>query len=211
MLFSTVCFADWTGGVEAGARIGSDERPALRFYASNQNDPLSHYLYLDWMRESGGSSYRIGYNPNWRISHSIYSFGKFSLEQDDPGEVEREIDALVGIGNNLFQRGNTRVKIEAGIGARQLRYSDSSTETEDGFVFIGAGLTSSLLALLRFDASVSTKVGDGQTTIDSEAGVSIPIGPGTALRYVYTAKRYNLDNADNIVSEDSFFKLTYGF
>lgn len=207
--------ADWTGGIEAGARLGSDDKPTLRFYANNQSDPLSHYAYLDWIRSSNGNNYRLGYDPTFRISQSVYSFGRFSLEQDDPGGVEREIDALVGIGNNLFQRGNTRIKVEAGLGGRQLTFTDADTnqsdDQTDGFVFLSGSLSSSLLALLRFDASINTKANDGQTTVDGEAGLSIPIGPGTSLRYVYAVKRYNFDDRENIVSEDSFFKVSYGF
>ncbi len=203
------CFADWTGGIEAGARIGSD-RPTLRLFAKNDDDALSHYAYLDWIRDSGGNNYRVGYNPTFRVSHSVYSFGRFSIEQDDPGEIEREVDALVGIGNNLFRRGNTQVKIETGIGGRLLKFDGAEDET-DGFFFLAGSMSSSLLSLLRFDASVNTKAGRDQTTLDGEAGISIPIAPGTALRYVYSVKRYDVDGRDPFKDEDSFFKLTYGF
>lgn len=202
--------ADWTGGIEAGARLGSSERPTLRFYANNTSDPLSQYFYLDWIRDSGGSAYRVGYNPTFNISQSVYSFGRFSLEQDDPGGIEREIDALVGIGNNLFQRGNTRAKVEVGLGGRQLTFADNDDQT-DGFLFLSGSVSSSILALLRFDASINTRASDAQATFDGEAGLSIPIGPGTSLRYVYTVKRYNFDDRENIKENDSFFKVSYGF
>ena len=92
--------ADWSGGIEAGTQLGSGENPALRFFARHQGNPLSQYLYLDWIRESGSSSYRLGYNPTFNISQSIFSFGEFSLEQDDPGGVAREIDGSA-IGHTL--------------------------------------------------------------------------------------------------------------
>jgi len=204
--------ADWTGGIEAGARLGSEERPALRLYANNDSDPMSHYAYLDWTRSSGGSSYRLGYNPTFNISKSVYSFGRFSVEQDKSSTIESEIDALVGIGNNLFQRGNTRIKVEAGIGGQQLTFDEADDETR-GFVFLSGGMSSSLLALLRFDASINTKASDGQTQLDGEVGLSVPVGPGTSLRYVYEVKRYNFEdpNRDDIKNNDSFFKVSYGF
>ncbi len=207
---TTIARADWTGGIEAGARFGSDNRPAFRFFASNNSDPLSHYAYLDWIRESSGSNYRIGYNPTFRVSHSIYSFGRFSVEQDDPSGVDRDIEAYLGVGNNLFQRGNTRVKIEAGIGAQQLQFNDSTEET-DGFGFLSGSLSSSLLALLRFDAAVSAKANGDSANFEGEAGFSIPIAPGTKLRYVYQVQRFNFDDRENIVTEDSLFKVSYGF
>lgn len=102
--------ADWSGGIEAGAQLDSDDRPALRFYANNNSLPWSHFLFLDWIRDSGSSNFRIGYNPTFRISDSFYSFGRFDLEEDDPDGIEREINALVGVGNNILKRGRTRVK-----------------------------------------------------------------------------------------------------
>jgi len=213
--------ADWTGGIEAGTALGSGDRPTVRFYANNRATPLSQYLYLDWIRESGSSNYRIGYDPTWSISQSVYSFGRFSVEKDGPDSIEREIDALVGIGNRLFQRGSTQVKVEAGIGAQYLRYDEtalldpitgesvSPSSATDGFFFATGNIRSSLLALLKFDASLQAKSGSGLNILDGEVGLSIPIGPGTALRYVHQYK-YN-DSLDDKTSDDSFFKVTYGF
>ncbi len=210
LIFTGLANANWTGGIEAGARIGSDERPALRFFLNKASEPLSHFTYIDWIQVSGGSNYRLGYEPTYRVSHSIYSFGRFSIEQNDPGGIEQEIEASVGIGNNLFQRGNTRARIEAGIGAQQLEFIDSTDEA-DGFVFLSGTISSSLLALVRLDATISTKVNNESTNIDTEVGFSIPVGPGTQLRYVYQSQRFNLDDRENIVTEDNFFTVSYGF
>lgn len=204
--------ADWDGGIEAGTRLDSGQRnPALRFFARNQAEPLSHYLYLDWIRQSGGSNYRIGYNPTFNISRSVYSFGRFSIEEDDPDGIEREIDVEVGIGNNLFQRGNTRFKVEVGLGARQLTFDGIEDTTDEGFFLLAGTLSTRVLALLRFNASVDTKVGNDQTTLDGEVGVSIPIGPATSLHYIYSATRFELDGQDDLVNEDAFFTIRYGF
>jgi len=139
--------ADWTGGIEAGTALGSGDRPTLRFYANDRATPLSQYIYLDWIRENGSSNYRLGYNPTWTISQSVYSFGRFSVEKDGPEAIERDIDAMIGIGNKLFQRGSTQVKVEAGIGGQYLRYDQSElidpitgestapSSTTDGFFF----------------------------------------------------------------------------
>lgn len=207
LLASGNCIADWTGGIEAGTTIGSGSKPSLRFYADSQSEPLGHYAYLDW----AGDNYRVGYNPTFRISHSVYSFGRFSVEEDNPGDIDREIDALVGIGNNLFKRGNTQVKVETGIGGRALSFDNNTDDSKEGFVFLSGNVSSSLLSLVRFDAALVTKAGDGQTTIDGEAGISIPIGPGTSLRYVYSVKQYDIDGQPKIKSDDGAFRITYGF
>lgn len=211
LLISSNCLADWNGGIEAGAQLGSTDKPALRFFASNNDDPLSHYVYVDWIRESGSSNYRLGYQPTFRISHSVYSFGRFSIEDDDPSLVDQEIDLLVGVGNNLFKRGSTQVKVETGLGARQISFDDSDNKTEEGFFFLAGNLSTGVLPIVRFDATIDTKTGGDQTTLDAEAGFSIPIGPATSLRYVYSAKRYNLGSSGETRNEDTFFKITHGF
>lgn len=207
--------ADWSGGIEAGAQLDSDDGPALRFFANNNSQPLSHFIFLDWIRDSGSSNFRIGYNPTYRISNSFYSFGRFDLEEDDPDGIDREINAVVGVGNNIFRRGNTRVKAEAGLGARRLSFDETqfagADDETDAFVFLSSTMSSSLLTLLRFDAQIIAKAGADQTTLDGEIGFSVPIAPRTSLRYVYTVSRFNFDDREDITTEDTFFKVSYGF
>lgn len=207
--------ADWSGGIEGGAQLNSDDGPALRFYANNDSLPLSHFIFLDWIRESGSSNFRVGYNPTYRISNSFYSFGRFDLETEDPDGIDREINAVVGVGNNLFQRGSTRAKAEVGIGARQLSFDETAfvgaEDETDAFLFLSGSTSSSLLALLRLDARITGKVGGDQTTLDGEVGFSVPVAPRTSLRYVYTVRRFNFDDREDITTEDTFFKVSYDF
>ncbi len=210
-LFCATAEADWSGGIEAGTQLGSDQSPALRAYLRNSNTPLSHYVYLDWIHESGSSRYRLGYEPTYQISQSVFSFGQFSIEQDDPGGIAREVNVRVGVGNHLFRTKNSRFTLQTGIGGSQLKFEDNTEET-DGYFFAGGLFTSKLIGLLRFDAVLESRVADTQTVSTGEAGVSFRVGPNTALKYAYTMKRYDFDEGrEDIVNEDSFFTLTYGF
>ena len=210
MLASGNAFAQWTGGVEAGTRLGSEERPTLRFFARNQSDPLSHFAYLDWIRDSGGSNFRLGYNPTYNISRSFFSFGRFSIERDDFDGIDQAADALIGIGNNLFQQGDTRVRVETGIGVQQREFTGGNSET-DGFLFLGGQVISKIQNLLRFDVDLEAQLGESQNTLEGEVGIAYPIAGGVALRYAYRVRRFEVDGADDIVNEDNFFTLTYGF
>lgn len=211
MLCSNIAFGDWDGGIEAGTVLGGGDGPALRFYASHTGDPLSHYVYLDWIREAGSSSYRLGYNPSFAISHSLYSFGEFSIEKDDPDDIARETSARVGLANHLFRTRNSRFTIRAGIGGTQVELADGEKKDPEGYLFAGGLFTTKLIGLLRFDAVAETTTGDAQTITDAEAGVSLRIGPNTALKYAHTYKQYSFDNRDDVVSKDSFLTVTYGF
>jgi len=107
------------------------------------------------------------------------------------------------------------VKAEVGIGARQLTIAATefagSEDTTDGFAFLSGAMSSSLLPLLRFDTRLIAKIGADQTTLDGEVGLSVPIGPGTSLRYVYNVTQFNFDDREDIVTEDTFFKVSYNF
>ncbi|MEM7259887.1 MAG: DUF481 domain-containing protein, partial [Pseudomonadota bacterium] len=162
--------ADWSGGLEAGTQLGSNESPALRFYVRKQDVPLSHYLYLDWIHESGSSRYRLGYNPNYQISQSVFSFGQFSLEQDDPGAIAREVNARVGIGNHIYRTKNNQLTLRTGVGGSRLTFPDDSEET-DGYFFAGGLFSSKLIGLLKFEAELESQVADSQTVSNGQAGV----------------------------------------
>lgn len=208
---ATTGHADWSGGLEAGSQLGSDESPALRMFVRKQDIPLSHYLYLDWIRESGSSSYRVGYDPTYQISQSVFSFGQFSLEQDDPGGIAREFNARVGIGNHIFRTRNSQLTLRTGVGGSRLKFADN-TEQTDGFLFAGGLFSSKLIGLLKFNAALESRLADSQTVTSGEAGVSLRIGPNTGLKYAYSVKRYDFEaGREDIVNEDSFVTLTYGF
>ncbi len=209
VLVSGSALADWTGGLEFG--IGSDQSPGMRLHATKTGNPLSHNLYLDWIFESGSSSYRLGYNPTYTISQSVFSFGQFSIEQDDPGGIAREVNARVGVGNHLFRTKRSRFTIQTGIGGSEIQIADSTKE-RNGYFFAGGVFTSKLVGLLKLDAVLESRVADSQTVTNGEAGVSFRVGPNTAIKYAYSVKRYDFDESrEDIVNENSFVTMTYGF
>lgn len=212
MFFTPHASADWTGGVEAGTQLSSSgQNPAFRFYARQQGNPLSQYVYLDWIRDSGSSSYRLGYDPTYSISQSIFSFGKFSLEQDDPGGIAREVNAKIGVGNHVFRTNNSRLTLGTGIGGTKTTFANDEDSSNEYF-FVGGLFTTKLIGLLRFDAEIEATTGNSQTTTNGEAGIYFRVGPNTALKYAYTVRRYDFDTGrEDIVNEDSFLTMTYGF
>jgi len=205
--------ADWTGGLEAGTQLGSGENPTLRFYARDDGDPLSHYIYLDWTRENSGQSYRLGYNPVFNMSRSLYSFGKFRVEEDVEWIIEQQRDALLGLGNHIHRTRTSLLTLELGGGVQQFRFKGGSDDQTEGFLYLGANYYQILFETFRFNATVDTRSGESQNMVDAEAGISIRLSPTTALKYAFRYRRYGFDDAslDTVVDEDSFFTVTYGF
>lgn len=206
-------FAEWTGGIEAGTQLGSGENPTLRFFARNNSNPLSHFVYLDWTRENSSSSYRLGYNPEYNFSSSLYSFGRFSVEEDAVSVVERQLDALVGVGSHLHRTRDSLLTLEAGAGGQRLEFTDGREEQTDGFLYLGAKYHQTFFDRLRFNAFVDSRTGDAQDTIDAEVGISVALSGSAALKYAYRYQRTDFDdsNLDTIEDDDTFFTVTYGF
>ena len=210
-------YAEWSGGLEAGTQLGSGENPTLRFFARHSGEPMNHYLYLDWTKEDSGHSYRLGYNPVFNVSRSLYSFGKFSVEEDANSVVDQEINALVGLGNNIHRTRESLLTIEVGGGAQQLKFDGGPAgEREDetqSFIYIGAKYHRILFDSFRFNTIVDSRTGDLQDTIDAEVGISFRLSAATALKYAYRYQRTDFEdgNLDTQVEKDGYFTLTYGF
>lgn len=206
--------ADWSGGLEAGTQLGSGDSPTLRFYARDNGDPLTHYIYLDWTRESSGSSYRLGYNPVFNVSRSFYSFGKFSIEEDaDSMVVDRQLDALIGLGNHIYRTRESLLTVEVGGGGQQFIFTDGSEDQTEGFLYLGARYFQNLFDTFRFNAMIDSRSGDTQDTVDAEVGLSMRLSATTALKYAIRYERTSFGEAgvDTITNKDGFFSLTYGF
>jgi putative salt-induced outer membrane protein YdiY len=203
--------AQWSGGLEAGTQFGSSQNPTLRFYARHNGEPMTHYIYLDWAREDNGNSFRLGYNPVFNMSRSFYSFGKFSIEEDADSIVDQQVDALVGLGNHIRLSRESLLTIEVGGGARQLLFDNEREDETSGFLFLGGNYSRILFNTFRFNATVESRTGETQDTLDAEAGISYRLSDTTALKYAYRYRRSDVDGLESIVDEDSYFALTYGF
>ncbi len=204
---------EWSGGLEAGTQLGSGENPTLRFYARNNGEPLSHYLYLDWTSENSGQSYRLGYNPVFNVSRSLYSFGKFSVEEDANSVIEQQLDAVLGLGNHIHRTQHSLLTLELGGGGQQLKFTGGLEDQTEGFLYLGAKYHRILFDTVRFNVVVDSRTGASQDTVDAEAGISIRLSAATALKYAFRYRRTDFDdeNLDTVVDKDKFFTLTYGF
>jgi len=197
--------------VLTGILASHAKSPALRFYLQNRGNPWTQYFYVDWNRESTGSNYRLGYHPTFNISQSIYSFGRFSGEKDRASDIDRQLDASVGLGNNVYRTRNSRGTLEAGIGASQLSVNGLE-DTTDSFMFAGAVFSSTLLDLFKLDLTGKYSSSDNYNKLDAEVGLSFRTGANTAIKSAYRIKRYDLEGLDDdIIDKDTFFTLTYGF
>jgi len=174
---------------------------------------MNHYIYLDWTREDSGQSYRLGYNPVFNVSRSLYSFGKFSVEEDATSIVDQELNALVGLGNHIHRTRESLLTIEVGGGAQQLKFDSNQEDETQSFIYLGAKYYRILFDSFRFNTTVDSKTGDLQDTIDAEVGISFRLSATTALKYAYRYRRTDFDdgNLETQVEEDGFFTLTYGF
>ena len=204
--------ADWSGGIEGGT-VFRDEGQATRFRlkAQNPDRPFSQFVYLDWLRISGGgNAYEIGYRPRYWIGQKLYVFGEGSIRVDSTIDIDNEAVLLGGLGYALVSTQQTQLWVEAGVGSRNTEFEGAIEDTTDTFGVVRAAFSQVLANLLRFEVDLDAIQGETLLETSAEAGISIRI-PAGSVKFSYRARRLDPDEGETIDDEDSFVSYSYGF
>ncbi len=206
--------ADWSGGIEGGTALSGDGGNAtrLRLKLSNNEKPLSHYVYADWIRDDLGSNFEVGYKPRYWFGEALYLFGEARARQDKPRLIDRELFGLTGVGVDFLRTENRSLYAELGVGYRTTEF-DSALNLEDDDDTVGvarAGFQQILLDLLSLELEGNSTVGDQVSRSVAEASIAVRI-PGGVIKYSYRTQRNEIGEGDAVTSSDSFVSFNYGF
>jgi len=204
--------AEWSGGVEGGT-VFRDEGRATRFrlQAQNPDRPFSQFVYLDWLRTSGGgNAYELGYRPRYWIGENLYIFGEGSVRVDSTIAIDNEALLVGGLGYSLVSTPQTQLWVEAGAGSRNTEFESGIEDTSDTFGLVRAAFSRVLADLLRLEIDVDAIQGETLLETSVEAGISIRI-PAGAVKLSYRVRRLEPEEGETIDDEDSFVSFTYGF
>ncbi|MBX2883053.1 MAG: DUF481 domain-containing protein [Granulosicoccus sp.] len=203
----------WSGGVEGGTVVsdaGSQTR--LRFNLSNNTRPLTHHLYLEWLRgQDGMDGYAVGYNPRFWITNTYYFFGESRLRTDEVFAIDREISLLAGVGGQLIESSTQALSAEIGLGSRQIEFEMQDEAESQGFGLARLAYYRIFSDLIKFDLDISGVVAeDDVSEYNGEAGISMRV-PSGAIRYAYRTRTLKIGDNDSVTNSDSFVSFTYSF
>lgn len=211
MLTTINARAEWSGGVEGGTVIrDAGNATRLRLKLTNNERPLSHYIYADWLQNAnGGDSYSIGYNPRYWLSQSLYVLGEARWRVDKPLAINQESLLLLGIGNQFIASNEQALWAEIGAGQRATTFDDES-ESNETIALARAGFFQVIADQLRLELNADALQGAEIGEIVAEAGLAWRLATG-AVKYSYRTRRIKADGLPAVTDSDSFVSFTYGF
>lgn len=209
---TTLSASDWSGGVEGGTVVsdaGSQTR--LRLTLSNDTRPLTHFLYIEWLRgDEGNDGYSVGYNPRFWFDEKFYTFGESRLRTDEAFAIDRELLILAGVGGQLLNSDVQNLYLELGLGSRLIEF-ESEEETNQGLAIARLGFYRVLADMFKIDLNINgTQSENDISEINGELGLSMRI-PSGAIRYAYRSRSIKIGDNQSVSNNDSFLSFTYGF
>ena len=210
---SNFAFASgWNGGIEGGTVVNSSgNQTRLRLTLNNETRPLTHNLYVEWLRGIEGSDgFSVGYNPRFWFNDKFYIFGESRLRTDETFAIDRELLLLSGVGGQLLNSEAHSMYVELGLGARRIEF-ESQEETTQGLGIVRLGYFRVLADLVKLDLDINgTQSEDDISEVRGEVGLSLRI-PSGAIRYAYRSRSIKVGDSDTVTDDDSFISFTYGF
>ncbi len=206
-------YGDWSGDIEGGTVVQGDGNGSLiRFKLSNSDRPLNQQFYADWIQGDAGTSYRVGYEPQFWFSDQIYAFGDASWLTAKDINIDQETALFAGLGIQLLNTRSTNLYAEAGAGRTSTEFSAQTGIAEQDIdstvARIGASQALTDLLKLELDGDLSTSDVVDRTT--AEAAISFRV-PGGAIKYTYRLRTTEFDGQEAVDTTDSFVSFSYGF
>ena len=205
--------AEWSGGIEGGTVFRDSGNAArLRLTLRNNERPLTHYLYAEWLR--GGSddnSYSLGYNPRYWFNQTYYTFGESRIRQDEPLDIDQEIQVIAGVGGQFISDADQALYAEVGLGGRSIDFEGVDDASNEAIGVARLGYSRTLADTIKLDFALSgSQSSDEVTEASTEVGLSLRI-PSGAVRVAYRTRYIKVDDFDSVTDDDTFLSFDYSF
>lgn len=205
--------AEWSGGIEGGTVVrDAGNATRLRLTLRNNERPLTHYLYLEWLRGGNdNNSYSLGYNPRYWFDKTYYTFAESRLRQDEPLSIDQEIQLIAGLGGQFISDKDQGLYVEAGFGGRSIDFDGTDDASNEALGIVRLGYFRSLADTIKLDLALSgTQSSEEVSEASSELGLSLRI-PSGAVRVAYRTRYLKVGDNDSLTDDDTFVSFDYSF
>lgn len=205
--------AEWTGGVEGGTVLrDSNTASRLRLTLRNNERPLSHYLYAEWLRFDGaGNDLAIGYNPRYWFDETYYVFGESSYRTVNTLGIDRDLTVISGVGGQFINDNIQTLFAEVGVGGRSLEFDESEEAFTETLGVARLGYNRVFADSFRFDVSFRTTASSEDVNeAISEVGLSVRV-PNGSIRAAYRNRYFQSGDAESISDGDTLLSFGLGF
>ena len=220
--------AEWRGGVEGGASVGGSSGTLLRLTLRNDERPLTHRLFADWVRRADdGNAWRLGYVPRYHFSPNAYAFGETGLRGDRALGIDSEVRALAGVGAGIELGAGASAYLELGAGAARTALDDPCDGVDpvaggpcagvdaddaevDGLGVLRAGAAATPLERVRLGVDADIERRGGSTELRAETSAAVTV-PGGRASVTLRTRRLSPENGDATSVTDTFVGYSLGF
>ncbi len=208
--------AEWTGNIEGEQVLdGDDEGSRIRFKMSNNQRPFDQEVYVDWFRTDAGSSYGVGYDPQYWFTNQTYVFGTARLRTSSSDLVENVRTLGAGLGIQLLDSNTQELSAEIGAIQTATKFEEAlPPDNEDTFTETAttANITGeqSISDLLKLGLSLNYIDGESSTTTATSASIKLRI-PGGSVVYNYRLRNTELDGGEKTETSGSSVSFEYDF
>jgi len=209
--------AEWSGGVEGGTVLRDDETATqLRFNLFNNERPLTHHLYIDWIRSNEkNDSYKAAYLPRYWFSNALYAFSEIHYRVDKPLAIDQQTQGILGAGYKFISTETNALWAELGAGVRSTEFesqlaTNGQLERRDNFVLGRGGYRQVIATLFKFELDLEVSQSDDLREDSADAAISVRLGEGS-LKYGYRRSQFKQDGFPTRSNADSYVSFSYGF
>lgn len=190
----------WDGAAELGFIMnrGNTESETLnaQLRVENTRPRWLHRVELKVLQVSEqqtttAESYQLSGRSEYSLDENDYLFGSLRYEDDRFAGYDRRTTEVVGYGHQFLKREDMTLKGEFGVGARQTKNTDGSSDSE-GIVRVGLDYQWAITETSSFSETVYVEHGDHNTYTESVTAMTAKINNSLAMKVSYTVK----DNSD---------------
>ena len=211
---------EWIGQVIAGfaSNTGNTEATNLnvRLLLGYEIKDWRHTINLVGHRASdaGGTTaerYVLTGKTDYKLSEVDYLFVTGQFERDRFAGIDRRTSEAVGYGRELLSSEVHKVTVEAGLGARQIEYTDGRNEN-DAILRLGGGWLWTISETSEFSQRLIVETGDNNTYSESTTALKTNLIGSIYSSLSFTVK-HNTTVPAGLESTDTYtaLQLEYRF
>lgn len=205
----------WDGAAELGFIMnrGNTETESLnaKLRIENSRPKWRHRAELKVLQASEhdtttAESYELAGRSEYLLDKNDYLFGSLRYQDDRFAGYDRRTTEVLGYGHQFLKRSDMHLKGEFGVGGRQTKYTDGTTD-EEGIVRIGLDYKWNISKTSSFGEVVYVEHGDNNTYTESVTELTAKINNSLAMKVGYTVK-HNSDPQPGFKKTDTQTTVT---
>ena len=180
----------WAGEAEVGILMtrGNTHTDSqnIKLGVSYTTEKWEHKLKLAYLRtEDNGvvsaDKFSGDYRSTYRFSELDYAFGAVRYEKDRFAGFDRRTTENLGYGRKLYNEKKFMWNVEAGVGARQTRYTDN-TDDNEGLVRVATNLKWQMTDTSSLKEELFVEQGSINTLTQSTTSLTVKINSSLAMK-----------------------------